>query len=109
MVLHTVKYKLKNVQYTKKGPKDFGISFNSEEKNTVFYVEPTVHEHKCGASGTLRTPISGTNTGETIEKVKWPKHSRTVIKYAYLLAVERLCQAFTVVDSALSKKLKQTN
>lgn len=72
MVLHTVKYKLKNVQYTKKGPKDFGISFNSEEKYTVFYVEPTVHEHKCGASGTLRTPISGTNTGETIEKVKWP-------------------------------------
>ena len=61
MVLHTVKYKLKNVQCTKKGPKDFGISFNSEEKNTVFYVEPTVHEHKCGASGTLRTPISGTN------------------------------------------------
>ena len=31
-----------------------------------------MHEHKCGASGTLRTPISGTNTGETIEKVKWP-------------------------------------
>ena len=60
-----------NIQ--KRGPKDFGISFNSEEKNIVFFkVEPTVHEHKCGASGTLRTPISGTNTGETIEKVKCP-------------------------------------